>query len=298
MKSLHSAQDIENFPASTVSAAAEVTYTPDSIRWQGWHTWGIMLRECLDSRELIWRLILRDISARYRQSVLGYLWAVLPPTVTVAVFAALAQSGTIPIGETPLPYVAYALWGISFWQFFAGCLSACTSSLTAAGSLVTKVNFPKEVLVIAAIGQPLLDFVIRFLLVLVVSLWYEIPFRPQIVFLPLVVFPAVLLATGFGFVFSIANLLLRDVGSIVGMGLTFAMFLAPVLYPPPTTWPSSLVNILNPFSPLLIASQDLIASGSLSMPRAFLLASLFATLVFLGGWRLFRLTLPRVSAYA
>jgi lipopolysaccharide transport system permease protein len=279
-------------------SSAEVMYTPDSIRRRGWHVWGTIINEFLNSRELIWRLILRDIAARYRQSMFGYLWAVLPSIVTVIVFAALTQSQTIPVAETALPYVAYALWSISVWQLFAGCLSVCTNSLVSAGSLVSKVNFPKEALVIAAIGHPLLDFMIRLVLVAFVFTWYGVPFKAQMIFVPFILLPAILLAIGLSFVLSIINLVLRDIGSILGVTLTFGMFLTPVLYPPPTTWPSSLINILNPLSPVLIASQDVIAYGSLLQPQAFLFSSLFSMLVFLVGWRLFRLTIYRVSTYA
>jgi lipopolysaccharide transport system permease protein len=228
----------------------------------------------------------------------GYLWAVLPSIVTVIVFAALTQSQTIPVAETSLPYVAYALWSISVWQLFAGCLSVCTNSLASAGSLVSKVNFPKEALVMAAIGHPLLDFIIRLVLVAFVFIWYGVPYKAQMIFVPFILFPVILLAIGLSFVLSIVNLVLRDIGNILAMALTFGMFLAPVLYPPPTTWPSSLINILNPLSPLLIASQDVIAYGSLSQPQAFLFSCLFSVLVFLVGWRLFRLTIYRVSTYA
>lgn len=279
-------------------SSLEVMYTPDSIRRRGWHVWGTIINEFLNSRELIWRLILRDIAARYRQSMFGYLWAVLPSIVTVIVFAALTQSQTIPVAETALPYVAYALWSISVWQLFAGCLSVCTNSLVSAGSLVSKVNFPKEALVIAAIGHPLLDFMIRLVLVAFVFTWYGVPFKAQMIFVPFILLPAILLAIGLSFVLSIINLVLRDIGSILGVTLTFGMFLTPVLYPPPTTWPSSLINILNPLSPVLIASQDVIAYGSLLQPQAFLFSSLFSMLVFLVGWRLFRLTIYRVSTYA
>jgi lipopolysaccharide transport system permease protein len=279
-------------------SSLEVMYTPDSIRRRGWHVWRTIINEFLNSRELIWRLILRDIAARYRQSMFGYLWAVLPSIVTVIVFAALTQSQTIPIAETALPYVAYALWSISVWQLFAGCLSVCTNSLVSAGSLVSKVNFPKEALVIAAIGHPLLDFMIRLVLVAFVFIWYGVPFKAQMIFVPFILLPAILLAIGLSFVLSIINLVLRDIGSILGVTLTFGMFLTPVLYPPPTTWPSSLINILNPLSPVLIASQDVIAYGSLLQPQAFLFSSLFSMLVFLVGWRLFRLTIYRVSTYA
>ena len=279
-------------------SSLEVMYTPDSIRRRGWHVWRTIINEFLNSRELIWRLILRDIAARYRQSMFGYLWAVLPSIVTVIVFAALTQSQTIPVAETALPYVAYALWSISVWQLFAGCLSVCTNSLVSAGSLVSKVNFPKEALVIAAIGHPLLDFMIRLVLVAFVFIWYGVPFKAQMIFVPFILLPAILLAIGLSFVLSIINLVLRDIGSILGVTLTFGMFLTPVLYPPPTTWPSSLINILNPLSPVLIASQDVIAYGSLLQPQAFLFSSLFSILVFLVGWRLFRLTIYRVSTYA
>lgn len=299
MEWLRSPHDSEDLPSSSYPRALEeVVYTADSLRRQGWHVWKNILSDSLDSRELVWRLILRDISARYRQSVLGYLWAILPSVFTVTIFAGLTQSRTIPIGETPLPYVAYTLWNISFWQLFASSLGACTHSLANAGPLVSKVNFPKEVLVLAAIGQPLLDFLIRLVPLAFVFIWYDVSFKAQMAFLPLILFPAIWLAAGLGFVLSITHLVLRDVGNIVSMALTFGMFLAPILYPPPTSWPLSLINILNPFSPLLIASQDVIAYGSLSMPQAFLFSCLFSALMFGVGWRLFRLAMPRVSAYA
>src|SRR5262245_42412360 len=265
---------------STIQASLEVIYSPDSIRRRGWHVWETILSDLFDSRELIWRLILRDISARYRQSMFGYLWAILPSIVTVIVFAVLTQSHTIPVAETALPYVAYALWGISVWQLFAGCLSACTNSLVSAGSLVSKVNFPKEALVLAAIGHPLLDFMIRLAPIAFVFIWYGVRFKVQMIFMPFILLPAILLAIGVSFVLSIINIVLRDISNMLGMVLTFGMFLTPVLYPPPTTWPSSLINILNPLSPLLIASQDVIARGTLSQPETFVFSSLFAVFVF------------------
>jgi len=232
-----SSHEVEDLAFPSIPAALEVIYTPDSIRRQGWHVWGTIISEFLNSRELIWRLILRDVAARYRQSMFGYLWAVLPSIVTVIVFAVLTQSRTIPVAETSLPYVAYALWSISVWQLFAGCLSVCTNSLVSASSLVSKVNFPKEALVMAAIGHPLLDFIIRLVLVAFVFIWYGVPFKAQMIFVPFILLPAILLAIGLSFVLSIINLVLRDIGNILGMALTFGMFLAPVLYPPPTTWP-------------------------------------------------------------
>ena len=273
-------------------------YTPDLVQRMGWRIWPEMVRELVWSRELIWRLMLRDLSVRYRQSILGYAWAILPPIVMVAVFTFLSRTRVLNIGQTSFPYVSYALWSIGVWQLFSGSLQACTNSLTNAGSLVTKINFPKEALIFGAIGQPIFDFLVRLIPVIIVFVWQGVVPAWQALFLPFVFVPILLLALGFGFVFAIANLLLRDIGNALGIVLTFGMFLAPIVYPPPVSWPFVLINILNPFSPLLIASQDLIRTGHLSMPGALVLACLFSFLVFFLGWRFFRTAICRIAERA
>ncbi len=283
-------------PMESKIAVAE--YTPRGIRRDGLAGWRLMLIELAESRRLIWLLILRDLSVRYRQSILGYVWAVIPQIATVGVFAFLHASRVLPIGGTRIAYVAYALWGISIWQLFAGCLSSCTTSLVSSGSLVTKVNFPREALVIAALGQPVFDFFVRLVPVVAVFIWYGVTPSWGIIFLPFVLMPVMLLALGLGFVLSIANLVIRDTGNALGTVLTIGMFLTPVLYPPPVRWPFFLVNLLNPLSPLLTASQDLIAAGFLTRPEMFAVACVLSLVLALIGWRAFRVTIPRVAGYA
>jgi len=283
-------------PMESKIAVAE--YTPRGIRRDGLAGWRLMLIELAESRRLIWLLILRDLSVRYRQSILGYVWAIIPQIATVGVFAFLHASRVLPIGGTRIAYVAYALWGISIWQLFAGCLSSCTTSLVSSGSLVTKVNFPREALVIAALGQPVFDFFVRLVPVVAVFIWYGVTPSWGIIFLPFVLMPVMLLALGLGFVLSIANLVIRDTGNALGTVLTIGMFLTPVLYPPPVRWPFFLVNLLNPLSPLLTASQDLIAAGFLTRPEMFAVACVLSLVLALIGWRAFRVTIPRVAGYA
>jgi lipopolysaccharide transport system permease protein len=276
----------------------EIVYTPSGVRRNGLAGWRIMVNDLINSRRLIWLLILRDISVRYRQSILGYLWAVIPQIVTVGAFAMLNAWRVVPMGKTAIPYVIYAAWGISVWQLFAGCLSACTTSLATAGSLVTKVNFPRECLVIAAVGQPIFDFLVRLVPVCAVFAWYGFAPSWAVVFLPLALFAVVLLASGLGLILSIANLALKDTGNALGTAFTIGMFLTPVLYPPPVRWPFTLINVLNPMSPLLSATQDLITVGSITRPDSFTWACSFAFLVFLVGWRTFRVTILRAAGYA
>lgn len=278
--------------------AVDVLYTPQGVSRAGIGGWRIMLQEMAESRRLIWLLIVRDISVRYRQSILGYVWAVVPQIATVAVFAFLHSTRVLPIGETKIPYVAYALWGISVWQLFAGCLSSCANSLTSSGSLVTKINFPREALVIAALGQPFFDFLVRSIPIIAVFLWCGVAPAWQSLFLPLLLAPIALLALGLGFVLSISNLVIRDTANALGTALMIGMFLTPVLYPPPVRWPFYWINILNPLSPLLSATQDLIALGFLTRPEMFAAACVVSLASFLAGWRAFRITILRVIGYA
>lgn len=273
-------------------------YTPDAMRTRGLSVWIDMAKELWNSRELIWRLMQRDISVRYRQSIMGYIWAVLPQIATVALFTFLSKHRVFDMGETHLPYVIHALWSISVWQLFSTCLIGCTNSLVSAGTLVTKINFPKEALVIAAIGQGVFDFFIRLVPVVFVMWWYQFLPSWEIIFIPFVLIFVVLLALGMGFILSIINLILRDVGNAVNIILTFGMFLAPILYPPPMREPFALINIYNPFSPLLIATQDMLSGINLTYPNAMMVMIALSVFIFFTGWRVFHITMPRVTERA
>lgn len=285
-------------PEDPPESLCDVCYTPRGMQRGQAGGWQVMFQDLGESRRLVWLLIVRDISVRYRHSILGYAWAVAPQIATAAVFAFLHSARVLPIGETKIPYLAYSLWGLSVWQLFAGCVTNCANSLTASGSLVTKVNFPREAVVIAALGQPVFDFSIRLIPISAVFLWYGVWPAWQSAFMPILLIPVVLLALGAGFLLSIANLVVRDTANALGMALTLGMFVTPVLYPPPVRWPFSLINLLNPLSPLVTASHDLIAGSFLSRPEMFAAASVFATALALMGWRVFRITILRVLGYA
>ena len=273
----------------------EVIYTSDAHLHLGLRVWLKMLLELIQNRELIWRFFLRDLSARYRQSVFGYVWAIMPAIVTVITFTYLNRSRILPIGETDIPYPAYVLLGITVWQLFTAGLTGATQSLVKAGSLVTRVNFSRETLVFAAFGQSLFDFLIRIILILVVFAWFRVVPTWTVILVPFVLIPFVLMTVGLGFFLALANGVFRDIGNALTLIMTFAMFLTPVVYPPPTQWPKVLINYVNPVSPFIIATRDLTTRGTLSQPDGLLLACAISLLIFLVGWRVFYLAMPRVA---
>ncbi len=296
MESRHRLSSEEN--NNSTSRIAETVYTRNGTRSLGLRVWGEMLRNILDGRDILFLIMRRNITIRYRQSLLGIVWAIFPPLVTALIFSYLVGKRLLPVGETGLPYILFALWNLSVWHLFAGTLTAATNSLLEAGSLVTRINFSKDTLVFAALGQPLIDYAVRLAFVMIAFFWMGVVPHWQAVFIPLILLPVLLLALGAGFILSIANLVVRDIGNALGVVLSFAVFLAPVLYPPPVEWPFVLVNFINPISPLLIAMQDLLNQGELSQPEMFAAATLFSCLVFLMGWRVFYLAMPRVTERA
>jgi lipopolysaccharide transport system permease protein len=272
----------------------EALYTPDAQLGIGPRVWGRMLRELVRSRELTWRLLVRDLSARYRQSFLGYLWALAPALLIVVSFTYLSRSAVLPIAEPDIPYPAYVLLGVTVWQLFSTGLTASAQSLVGVGTFVTKINFSRESLVLAAFGQSAFDFLIRGILIVAVLAWFQVVPKWTAVLAPFLLVPLALLTIGLGFIFALANGVFRDIGNALAPTLAFAMFLSPIVYPPPTVWPHVLVNYANPVSPFIIATHDLLARGTLTQPGALALASVCGLLVFLAGWRTFHLAMPRV----
>ena len=275
----------------------EVKYTPYCHIGFGWGIWRQMFRELTRSRELIWRLFLRDLSSRYRQSVFGYLWAVLPAIVMVATFTYLNHRKILPerFSQTDLPYPAYVLLGMTVWQLFSTGLVRTTHSLANARSIILKINFSREALLISAFGESIFNFLIRLVLVVIVFSWLRVVPAWTVVWVPLVLIGLSLLSVGLGFFLSIANAVFRDIGNSLTLVLTFAMFLCPVVYPAPTQWPKVLINYLNPVSPFIIAVQDLVSKGHLSQPIPLIGACIFSVVIFLLGWRLFHLAMSRIA---
>jgi len=253
-----------------------------------------MFSEIVESRELIWRLFLRDFKGKYKQSLLGWFWVILSPIVAVGTFFVLNKSGVVRVGSIEAPYVLYGLIGITFWQVFSGGLTSVTASITSAGSLVQKIRFPNEVLIIASLGQTLPSFMVRTLMVLLLFLFFGR--LPSILFLlfPLFLIPILLLTLGIGFVTSLFNVVVRDVASLVGSVMGLILFLTPIMYALPKSGLLGKVNTYNPLFFLVAVPRDLIIYGKTEFLTQFLWSSAVSLVVFILGWFVFHISQPKL----
>jgi lipopolysaccharide transport system permease protein len=252
-----------------------------------------ILSTLLQNWELIFIFALRDFKVKYNHSLLGYIWALLPQLATVGLFTVLAQKRVFNMGTTDLPYVLHALWSVSLWQLFSSAILNSQNSLVNSGSLILKDSFEKVTLVISAIFPSLLDFFIRLLPIIAACIWYNYIPTSHIMLIPILIFFVILMAVGLGLYLSVTNLVFSDLSNITSILLTFGLFLAPILYPPPTNGLFSMINYLNPFSPLLIATQDLMAGRIIDNLPSVIFSSLLSIIIFISGWRFFHLALPK-----
>ncbi len=271
-------------------------YQPNHILKAGVRIWTEMFRELMDFRGLVWRLVVRDISARYKQSVLGILWAFLAPLALMIVFVWIKGKNILPIGETAMPYAAFVFLGQMIWLLFSHGVTSSANSMVAAGALLTKINFPREVLVLSAVGQTVFEFLIRIPLLLIIFVFVGFVPKITILLVPFVLLPLLLLVVGLGFFVSLLNAMIRDVSSVLGIIMNLGMFVTPVIYPPPTSWPMSfLINCANPVSGFVTAARDLTTVGCLTDPASYVSSVILSILLFLVGWRLFHLVEPKVA---
>ena len=188
------------------------------------------LRELRSHADLIYFLAKRDVTVRYKQTVVGAFWAVLQPLILTAIFTVfLGQLTDVPSGGAP--YALFALSGMTMWLFMAGALARCTESTLSSSALISKVYFPRIVVPLAAMAAPMVDFVVAFaVLIVVLVVGGETP-GPQIVLAPLVFCVAWAIVLGAGLWLSALVVRYRDVSLAVPFLIQVLLFVTPILYP-------------------------------------------------------------------
>lgn len=244
------------------------------------------------SRELAWQLTYRKINVRYRQSLLGPLWAVIPPVLAALTSRVLQNSGVVDVSETEIPYPLYVMFATVLWQVFARSLAMPLQAMRDGIQLLKTIQVPVEGLMLAGIGELLFDQGIQIMVLVLVFLfapvsitWGAIPALGALMMLMLLGISIGLFLVPFGSLYT-------DVASALPYLTRFWFFLTPILYPPPTRWPYSLLVELNPVTPLLSGVIDLTTTGQLNRPLLFVVVSLLTIALFLVGWVLYRVSVP------
>jgi lipopolysaccharide transport system permease protein len=255
-----------------------------------------MISDLINSHELAWRLFVRDVSAQYRQSMLGYLWIFIPPLAASLPFIYVNTQGIMTIGETPIPYAAYAIVGTTIWQVFVDALNAPLRTVSLAKPVLIRVNLPREAIFLSGLAHVVLGFVVRLVLLIGVLAWFHIVPKPSAMLFPIGIFSLMVVGFVIGLLITPLGILYSDVQQALPIATTFLMLLTPVVYPPPRTGIAAAIAAYNPLSPLVESTRDWITVGTSAHLASLCAITLTAFAGLLLAWAAVRVAMPHLIA--
>ena len=243
-------------------------------------------------RELAWRLFLRNLRGLYRQTLLGLFWAFLPPIANTAIWIVLRIVTNFDPGEVGVHMIVYTLTGMILWQSFIESFQMPSNALAKNRNMIAKLNFSRESLLLVGMGEVIFDLMIRLLLLIPAFIYFNVPFHPELLLAPFAILALITFGAGLGLLIMPFGSLYQDVGRFIGMVTPFWMIMTPVVYAPRTQGPGTLLNWLNPASPLLLLSRDLILLGETSFLTTGLIYAALAVPIALLGLLVYRISIP------
>jgi lipopolysaccharide transport system permease protein len=251
------------------------------------HYW----RDLWRYRELFFFLAWRDILVRYKQTVIGIVWALGRPFLTMLVFTLVfSQLAKLPSGDVPYPILVFA--ALLPWQFFASAFTGAGDSLISNAGMISKVYFPRLVIPASAVIVSFVDFLLSGFILIGLMVWYGFVPSTRIVALPLFVLLAFAAAMGSGLWIAALNVKYRDFRIIVPFVVQFGLYLSPVGFSSdivPDQW--RLLYSLNPMVGVIDGFRWAILGGDTPMYwPGFLLAICLVTAILISGILYFRKT--------
>ena len=245
-----------------------------------------MFGEQIEYRELLFQMTLRDLLLRYKQTVMGFGWAVFMPIINTAVFSVIFMRVTQI--DTRAPYPLFAYCGFLVWNFFSSSLRFSVSSLTNNSNLVSKVYFPREIFPFSAVLVCLVDLLFGFVVLAALMLYYGYSVTPALAFLPIVVAVSITFTAGVALMLAMSNLFYRDVKHLFEVIVTAWMFASSVAYPVERV--GGRLGILlaaNPMTQIIEAHRAVVLDGHLPAAAPFAATACASAVVLMVSWHLF-----------
>lgn len=254
-----------------------------------------IFKDMKPAHELGFRLFKRDIKSQYRQSFLGFIWVLVPPLLTAGLWIFLNNNRVVNVGETDIPYPLFVMIGTILWQVFAEGVNQPLVSVRSNISMLTKINFPREALLLSGFYTILFNLGPKLLVLASAYVFFKLQPSISLAYFPLGVLMVSLTGFMIGLLLTPVGLLINDVSRGLGILLPFLMYLTPVIYPTPTSGQVALVMKYNPLATLISSTRDWL-SGQLSyIPQEFSILSGFTILLLIIGMLAYRISMPIIT---
>lgn len=239
-------------------------------------------------RDLLFAWSSRILKARYQQSILGGLWAILQPLATVLIFT-VVFSFFLKVDTGNIPYIVFSYTAMVPWLFFSSSITDMVESIVSNMNLVSKIYFPREILVVSALLARLVDFAIAYLLLIILMIIYQIPVNLVMwLYLPIILISEIALSLGIGLIAAALNAFYRDIRHLFVLVLQLWLYATPIIYPVSFV-PENLrpFYFLNPMAGIIEAYRSVMLNGT--HPDPTFITSFAVSIVVLGiGYFLFK----------
>lgn len=242
-----------------------------------------MVSEQFQFQELLYQMTKRDLLLRYKQTAMGFAWAIFMPLVNTAIFSVVfMRVAPINVGA---PYPVFAYLGLLVWNLFASALRFSVSSLTSNTNLVTKVYFPREIFPFSAVIVSTVDFVTGALVLVALMVYYHVPVHATVLFIPVLLAVQIAFTAAVALVIAMANLFYRDVKYLFEVVITVWMFATSVLYPTASVGGRlGTILRLNPMTPIIDSYRTVLLDGHLPDFASFAGTVAVAVISLTAGW--------------
>lgn len=241
-----------------------------------------------DYRELLWNLANREITQRYKQSVLGYAWVILNPLFQLIVMSFVFDK-VLKVPSLGVPFILFLSAALLPWNLFTQSLTTSSNALVGNSHLITKIYFPREILVYSTIIAKLVDFFYSCLVLIFFLLIFRIPVTIYYLWLPVIFLIQLFLMAGISLMVAALNLFYRDIQYLLNLILLLWMYITPIMYPIeiiPTQY--RFIMSLNPMAVIVNAYRQVLLSGKDPNTSSLGIAAVVSLIIFSLGFALFK----------
>jgi len=250
------------------------------------------VKDIYGSRFLARQLAVRDIKAQYRQSYFGILWAFITPLATAMVWIVLNSTGTVRLSDTGIPYPLYVFCGTLLWSIITEAINSPMASTNSARGILSKINFPKEALIISGIYKLLFNTSIKIILLLIFVFVFGVGIHWSLLLFPFAILGGLLIGTTIGLFITPLGMLYKDIGKIISFGMQFLMYATPVVYAIPKEGLMKTLMEWNPLTPIILTGRDLAVGTTPEYLTYFLIVIVCSIPLFFVALILYRVSIP------
>lgn len=253
---------------------------------------GDSLKDLYGSRFLAKQLATRDIKSQYRQSFLGIFWAFVGPLSTAFVWIFLNKSGAVSVDDTGVPYPLFVFCGTLLWSTLVEAINTPLSNTNGAKGILSKINLPKEAIILSGVYKLLFNSSFKFLLIVFFLFYYQVNPSWSLLFFPLSFLVLIVAGTTIGLITTPLGMLYTDIARLISLGMSFIMYITPVVYVIPKTGIMKTLMEINPLTPLLTVNKSLLLGVPMEYLTYFIWIAAVMIPLFLIALVIYRVSIP------